>query len=82
MKLCHFTGLEYLRSILAEGRAGRNPMQATATWRRVTAVEPAPKQWNVGAVVHLEPIDCSRLERDFDVETATLRETGGRDERR
>ena len=52
------------------------PMQSKASWRRVTAVEPAPVRWNVGLIVHLEPIDCSYLERDFEVEIGALRDAG------
>jgi len=52
------------------------PMRTLIGWRSVTAVEPAPAQWGVGAVVHLEPIDCSRRERDFDEEVAALRKAG------
>src|SRR5262249_46853218 len=56
------------------GAAG--PMQNPNGWRCVTAVEPAPAQSGVGAVVHLEPIDCFRRERDFDEEVVALRKAG------
>ena len=52
------------------------PLRSMAAWRRVTAVEPAPAQWNVAAVVRLEDIDCSQLERDHDAEEAALRGAG------
>src|SRR5262249_20691567 len=40
--------------------------------RRVIAIEKAPEQWNVAAVVKLEDIDCSRLNRDFETEVYEL----------
>jgi len=53
------------------------PLPSKATWRRrVIAIEKAPEQWNVAAVVKLEDIDCSRLQRDFEAEKAALREAG------
>ena len=49
------------------------PLPSKATWRRrVTTIEKAPAAWGVVAVVKLEPIDCSRLQRDFNAEVAAL----------
>src|SRR5262249_42575510 len=52
------------------------PMHTLIGWRCVTAVGPAPAQSGVGALVHLEPIDCFRRERDFDEEVVALRKAG------
>ena len=52
------------------------PLRSMAAWRRVIAVEPAPKPWNVAAVVRLEDIDCTTGERDSEVEMAALRNAG------
>jgi len=52
------------------------PMHSKAAWRCVTRVERAPAAWNLAALVKLEDIDCTYLERDFDAEVAALREQG------
>ena len=44
--------------------------------RRVTAVKRAPAASKVAAVVRLEDIDCSQLERDHEAEEAALRAAG------
>ena len=48
------------------------PRRSTVPWRRVTAVEAESAAWKV----MLEDIDCSRLERDYDVERAALCDAG------
>jgi len=54
------------------------PLRSMAGWRRVIAVEPALALPPVAAVIHLEPIDCSQHERDYDAEVAALRAAGWR----
>lgn len=52
------------------------PLRSMGVWRRVIAVEPAPKPRNVAAVVRLEDIDCTTGDRDCEAEMAALRKTG------
>ena len=52
------------------------PLRSMGVWRRVIAVEPAPKPWNVVAVVRHEDIECTKGERDYEAEVAALRAAG------
>ena len=72
----HFDDVEVRGEPLPEVGDTAGPLRSMAAWRRVIAVEPARPP--VAAVVHLEPIDCSRTDRDYAKELEMLRAAGWR----